>query len=86
MNLTYLVSRVGQRANTAEEWVSQNPILLAGEMGVELGTGRVKIGDGIHFWTSLPYWTNGSETYTATNGISISGTTISATLLYDEIT
>lgn len=44
-------------------WVELNPILLAGEPGVEEDTGRFKIGDGHTAWTDLPYFLN--EEYVA---------------------
>jgi hypothetical protein len=43
------------RRDTAARWASVNPILAEGEMGVELGTNRKKIGDGVTHWNSLPY-------------------------------
>jgi hypothetical protein len=32
-----------------------NPKLLAGEPGVELDTGQMKVGDGVNYWNALPY-------------------------------
>ena len=43
------------RRNTSLIWTNINPKLLAGEPGVELDTGQLKIGDGINNWNSLPY-------------------------------
>ena len=50
------------RRSTRSEWENYNPILLEGEMGIEVpdtgvGTGLVKIkfGDGHTPWTDLPY-------------------------------
>ena len=34
-----------------------NPILAAGEMGFEIDNNRLKIGNGITAWNSLPYVT-----------------------------
>lgn len=83
--LKYLLSRASQRSNSAQGWLDQNPILLAGEIGVEKDTARIKVGDGTSTWSVLPYWTNSNNTYTAASGISITNHIISATLLYDEI-
>jgi hypothetical protein len=40
---------------TAASWTSNNPTLLAGEIGVESDTGKTKVGDGTTAWTSLDY-------------------------------
>jgi hypothetical protein len=47
--------RLQIRRGTASQWTSANPILAAGEMGVETDTRKVKIGDGTTGWTSLNY-------------------------------
>ena len=57
-----------QRRDTAANWTSANPTLLAGEIGVETDTGLLKIGDGITAWTSLDYLPLSFEGYAA-NGI-----------------
>lgn len=36
-------------------WESTNPVLLEGEMGVDLTAGGVKIGDGVTSWNELEY-------------------------------
>lgn len=51
-----------QRGSTAR-WAEKNPILLAGEPGVEEDTGRFKIGNGHDAWNALPYILN--EEYVA---------------------
>lgn len=43
------------RRGTAVRWSNANPILAAGEMGIEGDTDRFKIGDGVTSWNSLPY-------------------------------
>ena len=40
---------------TAEAMVQVNPLLLAGELGLETDTGKYKIGDGVTAWNSLNY-------------------------------
>ena len=84
--LQYLISRASQRSNTQQGWLGQNPILGAGEIGIESDTTRIKIGDGINSWSALPYWTDTSVTYTAADGIIITNSVISAALLYEEFT
>ncbi len=44
-----------QRRDTAANWTSANPTLLAGELGHESDTGKWKVGDGTTAWTSLAY-------------------------------
>ena len=44
-----------QRRDTASNWTSNNPTLLAGEWGIETDTKRFKIGDGTTAWQSLDY-------------------------------
>lgn len=45
------------RRGLAADWAnpSNNPVLLAGEIGLETDTGNFKIGDGTLVWNSLPY-------------------------------
>lgn len=44
------------RRDTAASWKAKNPILSEGEPGLELDTGKIKIGDGAKGWNSLPYF------------------------------
>lgn len=55
-----MVSSIRLRRGTSSQWSSLNPILALGEPGSETDTGRMKIGDGVTAWTSLPY-TNGNQ-------------------------
>jgi hypothetical protein len=43
------------RRGTASAWTSANPVLAAGEMGVETDTNKSKYGDGATAWNSLAY-------------------------------
>lgn len=43
------------RRGLATTWTALNDVLLAGELGLEIDTGRVKIGDGTTGWNALPY-------------------------------
>lgn len=43
------------RIGTAAQWTSADPILLAGEKGIESDTKKEKVGDGTTAWTSLTY-------------------------------
>lgn len=43
------------RRDTAAAWTAANPILAAGELGLETDTTYYKIGNGSTAWTSLAY-------------------------------
>ena len=43
------------RRDTAAAWTAANPVLAAGELGLETDTTYYKIGDGSTAWTSLAY-------------------------------
>lgn len=43
------------RRGTATEWTTANPILAAGEMGIETDTSKFKFGDGVTAWNTLAY-------------------------------
>lgn len=39
----------------AASWAALDPVLEPGEPGMELDTGRLKIGNGVNSWTELEY-------------------------------
>jgi hypothetical protein len=47
--------RIQLRRGTAAEWTAANPVLAAGEMGLETDTGDFKFGDGSSAWGALSY-------------------------------
>jgi len=49
------IKRLQLRRDTAANWTSANPVLLAGELGAETDTGKFKVGDGSAAWASLAY-------------------------------
>lgn len=58
MSEIIIVQRMWQRRGTSAEWSAQNPVLAAGEIGVEFGPAgeiRAKAGNGISAWSGLPY-------------------------------
>lgn len=61
------------RNGTAAQWTAKNPLLLAGEAGIESDTSRVKYGDGVTHWNELEY-AAGSKPTTATAWGEITGT------------
>lgn len=52
--------RLKQKYDTSSNWGTANPILLAGEIGIESDTNKIKIGDGATNWNDLSY-INGSS-------------------------
>jgi hypothetical protein len=52
-----LLARMQQKNGTAAEWLAEDPVLFAGEIGYETDTGRFKIGDGVSLWSALSYYT-----------------------------
>lgn len=64
-------TKIRPRRGTASEWIKANPVLLEGEIGIEvpstgIGTGlvRMKFGDGVTPWNSLPYGATESDLVT----------------------
>lgn len=53
-----LTSRIILRNDTANNWTTNNPVLLKGEIGLETDTGKYKIGDGTSNWQALQYYVN----------------------------
>lgn len=43
------------KVNTRSQWAALNPVLIAGEPGLESDTGNLKLGDGRSTWARLPY-------------------------------
>ena len=50
-----MATKIQLRRGTAAQWTATNPVLAQGEVGVELATGKWKVGDGATAWNSLAY-------------------------------
>ena len=50
-----MANRIQLRRDGAQQWANINPILAQGELGIEIDTSRLKIGDGVTPWNSLRY-------------------------------
>ena len=50
-----MANRIQLRRDGAQQWANINPILAQGELGIEIDTSRIKIGDGVTPWNSLRY-------------------------------
>ena len=78
INLSALMK---QRYDTAANWTAQNPMLLAGEIGIESDTKKWKVGTGATAWTSLAYAIGG--TYPIVNADIAAGAEIAVSKLAD---
>lgn len=47
--------KIQLRRGTASEWSTANPTLSEGELGLELDTGKFKVGNGTSAWNALVY-------------------------------
>ena len=48
-------TKIQVRRDVASNWTSENPVLNAGEFGLDLTSMKLKIGDGSSTWSSLDY-------------------------------
>ncbi len=55
--------RIQLRRGTSSNWSTENPVLLEGEVAIELNNNRnrIKIGDGVTAWNALPYFLDARE-------------------------
>lgn len=51
-----LKTQIQLRNDTAAKWASVNPKLAKGEIGIEIDTNKIKIGNGTDLWNDLPYF------------------------------
>lgn len=51
------------RHDTAENWITRNPVLAQGEYGLEADTFLIKVGDGVTDWIHLRYLNKLDESY-----------------------
>ena len=70
--------KIQMRRDTAAAWTAANPVLAAGEMGLETDTTYYKIGNGSTAWNSLAYG--------AYNGVISNNTITTAMLQNDSVT
>jgi hypothetical protein len=73
------------RRDLAANWTSVDPVLSAGEIGLESDTDKIKLGDGSSSWTELDYFygsldtTNYVESLVQGTGVTITGNSGSGT-------
>ena len=72
--ITLNIEAVQLKRKNAAEWAEDSTtILKAGEIGVELDTGKLKVGDGVKTWGNLPYV--GGESVAVINDLTTGGIT-----------
>ena len=59
MAKTLTIQNIQLKRGTAAAWTTKNPVLLAGEVGLEMDTKKFKVGDGAAAWNALEYWGGG---------------------------
>ena len=69
------------KRGTAARWAEVNPVLAVGEPGFVYDRNKLKVGDGVTPWNSLPFidGATGIETYDTYNALPVVG---SPTVLY----
>jgi len=58
-----MANKMQIRRDTGANWTSTNPTLSQGEMGYELNTGKLKIGNGVDAWVDLDYFDDQNGSY-----------------------
>lgn len=62
------MTQIQIRRGNAANWTTVNPVLAAGEFGVELDTLKLKVGDGLTAWNGLTYLVDESADVDSVNG------------------
>lgn len=66
-------TRQKQKYDTSTNWATNNPVLLAGELGIESDTNKFKIGNGTSAWNELEYAGGGDLILYSTTGQNTDG-------------
>ena len=72
---TTLRTKLVIRNDSAENWTTKNPVLLKGELGIEIDTNLFKIGNGTSAWAALPYANESAPAETTYQAIPTEGQT-----------
>lgn len=56
MSKTLTISTLQLRNDTALNWATKNPVLAKAEVGIEIDTNKLKIGNGVSTWGELEYF------------------------------
>ena len=76
------------RRDTAAAWTAANPVLAAGELGLETDTTYYKIGNGSTAWTSLAYGSiqGAIANSTVTSAMIVDGTIVAGDIAANAVT
>lgn len=55
-----MTTTIQLKRGISTDWTTNNPVLAAGEVGIETDTNKIKIGNGSTAWTSLEYFSGNS--------------------------
>ncbi len=72
---TTLKTRLIIKNDSAANWATKNPVLLKGELGIEIDTNLFKIGNGTSAWAALPYANESAPAETTYQAIPTAGQT-----------
>ena len=72
---TVLKTKLVIRNDSAANWTTKNPVLLKGELGIEIDTNLFKIGNGTSAWAALPYANESAPAETTYQAIPTEGQT-----------
>mgnify|MGYP000405730127 CR=1 FL=1 len=64
-----MTTRIKLRRDTAANWTTTNPILAAGEPGLETDTGKIKYGNGVSRWNTIEH--TGGDALTNVGAITV---------------
>ena len=80
--------KIQMRRDTAAAWTAANPVLAAGEMGLETDTTYYKIGNGSTAWTSLAYGSiqGVPANSSVTSAMIVDGTIVAGDIAADAVT
>lgn len=87
-----MLTRLQIRRSNSLDWNNSNPVLLQGELGLELDTNLLKAGDGFTNWLNLPYLNppqitqqEFTENTTIVNGVGTGIIPVSRGIIYEVI-
>lgn len=82
-----MADKIKLRRDSASNWLSVNPILESGEIGIESNTRKFKIGDGSTMWSLLAYASvTSTDLENAVNGRALKSTSLSGYGILDAYT
>ena len=62
-----MATRIQLRRDISANWISRNPILAEGEIGIETDTNKLKIGNGVSAWNILNYYESAISNHSELN-------------------